>query len=250
MTKKRWALLALLGCLLVLPGYLSYLWRSLPDVSYLTRKNPGETALMRERGAKPVQNWVALDRISERLIQAVLMGEDAGFYGHEGFDFYEIREAFERNWEEGRIFRGASTITQQLAKNLFLETERTFGRKLKEAILTYRLEKSLSKKRILEIYLNVIEWGDGIYGAEAASQDVFGKSASELSAAEAAVLAAMIPSPRRLDPCARPKSVKVRQDRILRRMLRAGQLTDEEHQAAIEETVWLSKCGALRVPEG
>jgi monofunctional biosynthetic peptidoglycan transglycosylase len=250
MTKKRLALLTLLGAFLLLSAYFLWLWFTLPDVGYLARQNPKETSLMRERGGKPVQSWVGLDEISERLIQAVLMGEDAGFYGHEGFDFYEIREAFERNWEEGRIFRGASTITQQLAKNLFLESERTYGRKLKEAILTYRLEKALSKKRILEIYLNVIEWGDGVYGAEAAAQNVFGKSASGLSAAEAAVLAAMIPSPRRLDPCERPKSVKVRQERILRRMLRAGRLTEEEHQSALEETVLLRRCGALRLPEG
>jgi len=250
MTKKRWALFTLLGALLLFSGYLFFLWFNLPDVGYLSRENPKETALMRERGGTQAQIWVGHDEISERLIQAVLMGEDAGFYGHRGFDLYEIREAFERNWEEGRIFRGGSTITQQLAKNLFLESERTYGRKLKEAILTYRLEKALSKKRILEIYLNVIEWGDGIYGAEAASGDLFGKSASGLDAAEAALLAAMIPSPRRLDPCERPKSVKIRQERILRWMENAGHLTEEEYQAAIAETIALRKCGSLRLPEG
>jgi monofunctional biosynthetic peptidoglycan transglycosylase len=249
MTKKRWALLILLGSILLLTGYGLFLWLTLPDVAYLSRQNPKQTALMRARGGKPVQSWVALDRISERLIQAVLMGEDAGFYGHEGFDFYEIREALERNWEEGRILRGASTISQQLAKNLFLESERTYGRKLKEALLTYRLEQALSKKRILEIYLNVIEWGDRIYGAEAASRNVFGKSASELDAAEAALLAAMIPSPRRLDPCERPKSVRIRQERILGRMLRAGHITEDEYDAARQEAIALRKCGMLGVPE-
>jgi monofunctional biosynthetic peptidoglycan transglycosylase len=177
------------------------------------------------------------------------MGEDGGFYGHAGFDLYEIRRAFERNWEEGRTVRGASTITQQLAKNLFLESERTYGRKLKEAVLTYRLEKALSKNRILELYLNVIEWGDGVYGAEAASRAVLGKSAAEVDVAEGALLAAMIPSPRRLDPCERPKSVRVRQERILRWMNNADRLTDEEYQSALEERVWLPKCGSFP-PEG
>lgn len=191
---------------------------------------------MRERGGERVQVWVPLDRISERLVQAVVMGEDAGFFGHEGFDFYEIREAFERNWKEGRTVRGASTITQQLAKNLFLSTERSYSRKLREAMLTYRLEKTLEKRRILEIYLNVIEWGPGVYGAEAASRRVFGKSASSLDAAEAALLAAMIPSPIRLDPCAHPDSVRRRQERILGWMKRAGHLSEDELERALKET--------------
>ena len=200
---------------------------------------------MRERGKKRVQAWVPLDRMSEPLVDAVLMGEDAGFFGHRGFDLYEIRRAFERNWEEGRTVRGASTITQQLAKNLFLSTERSYGRKLEEALLASRLEKALSKKRILEIYLNVIEWGDGIYGAEAASRDVFGKSAGGLDAAEGALLAAMIPSPLRLQPCERPKSVRARQERILRWMHRAGRLTKEEYEAALAERLWLRECGSF-----
>ncbi|MGH9337507.1 MAG: transglycosylase domain-containing protein, partial [Vicinamibacteria bacterium] len=145
-------------------------------------------------------------------------------------------------WE---LSQGGSTITQQLAKNLFLETERTYGRKLKEAVLTYRLEKALSKKRILELYLNVIEWGDGVYGAEAAARAVLGKSAADLDAVEGALLAAMIPNPRRLDPCERPKSVRARQERILRWMYRAKRLTEEEYQIALEERLWLPNCGSF-----
>ncbi len=221
----------------------------LPEVEFLKRQNPTDTALMRERGKTRVQEWVPLDRVSERLVDAVLMGEDAGFFGHEGFDLQEIQRAFERNWEEGRAVRGASTITQQLAKNLFLSTERSYGRKLEEALLARRLERALSKKRILEIYLNVIEWGDGIYGVEAASRDVFGKSAATLDAAEGALLAAMIPSPLRLQPCEQPKSVRTRQERILRWMRSGGRLTEEEYEAALAERLRLQKCGSFP-PEG
>jgi len=243
MSKKKLAALAFVTLIVAVLAYAAWLWHRLPEVDFLKRQNPKETALMRDRGKKRVQEWVPLDRISERLVDAVLMGEDAGFFGHEGFDLHEIQRAFERNWEEGRTVRGASTITQQLAKNLFLSTERSYGRKLEEALLARRLEGALSKKRILEIYLNVIEWGDGIYGVEAASLDVFGKSAATLDAAEGALLAAMIPSPLRLQPCERPKSVRTRQERILRWMNGAGRLTDEEYEAALAEPLWLRECG-------
>jgi monofunctional glycosyltransferase len=245
MRKLGIAALVLAGLTAIVGLYGLWVWRSLPDVAYLSRENPGKTALMEERGGKVDQHWVPLGQISERLVQAVLMGEDANFYGHEGFDFEEMRKAFEKNWEEGRTVRGASTITQQLAKNLFLSTERSYARKLEEALVARRLESALSKKRILEIYLNVIEWGPGVYGAEAAARDVLGKSAGELDAAEGALLAAMIPSPLRLDPCARPKSVRSRQARILGYMRMAKNLSDEEYERALEETIPLRKCGSF-----
>ena len=168
------------------------------------------------------------------------MGEDVGFYSHDGFDTREM--SVQTELERRSTVRGASTITQQLAQNLYLSTERTYARKLKEAILTYRLEKALSKSRILEIYLNVIEWGDGVYGAEAAARDVFGTSATWLDAAEAATLAAMIPNPRELDPCEPPKSVRVRRDRILNWMHGAGDLTDDELKQALNANPRLRKC--------
>ncbi len=223
-------------------GFGFLLWQGLPSVTFLALENPKETALMKERGGAGLLTWMPLAEVSPRLPQAVLMGEDAGFYIHSGFDTHEIKEAFKRNWEEGRTVRGASTISQQLAKNLFLSSERSYTRKLKEAVLTYRLEKALSKERILEIYLNVIEWGDGIYGAEAASRDVFGKSAKRLTAVEAATLAAMIPSPLRLDPCKSPKSVRVRRDRILNWMHMAEDLTDAELRDALQKNPKLRKC--------
>lgn len=249
MTRTKTVALGILGFGAVFILYLGYTFWTLPSVLFLETENPAETALMRERSGERVQHWVPLDRISGRLVQAVLMGEDAGFYGHDGFDLHEMREAFERNWEEGRTVRGASTITQQLAKNLFLSSERSYLRKVKEAILTRRLENALSKDRILEIYLNVIEWGPGIYGAEAAARDVLGHTAAELDAAEAALLAAMIPSPIRLDPCARPKSVRLRQERILGYMKGANRLSAEEYEQALSEPIELRKCGLFSFRE-
>ena len=229
-------------------AYLTYLTVSLPAVDFLRSKNPDTTSLMTARAAearakrtepKRVQYWVPLSQISEPVIQAVRMGEDAAFFGHPGFDFHEIRESVRKNFQRGEYARGASTITQQLAKNLFLSTEKSLQRKLKEAILTYRLENALTKKRILELYLNVIEWGDGIYGIEAAARTYFGKPAAYLDAAEAALLAAMIPDPRRLHPAKRLDSLKVRQERILGWMSRAGFLTEDELARAKEQTLHL-----------
>jgi monofunctional biosynthetic peptidoglycan transglycosylase len=195
----------------------------------------------RDEGREPrrLQQWVPLDRISVNLQRAVLAGEDTNFATHHGFDY----EAIQRAWDDAQkesekeakqegeqdesswipqmptFKRGASTITQQLAKNLYLSSERTFARKAKEAAITYFLERSLSKCRILEIYLNVIEWGDGIYGAEAASQFYFHKHASDLTPAEAAYLSAMIPSPLNVfNPQKNPRRVVRRQRVILRGM--------------------------------
>src|SRR5215213_5538154 len=195
-----------------------------PRVAELRSKNPETTSMIetrlkeaREEGREPkrVQQWVPLSRISPNLQRAVLAGEDSNFVAHNGFDY----EAIQRAWDEGskvsekeakqegdddpsdwipdlsKFKRGGSTVSQQLAKNLYLSSERTAARKVKEAAITYFLERSLSKCRILEIYLNVIEWGDGVYGAEAAAQNYFRKPAASLSPQEAAYLAAMIPSP-------------------------------------------------------
>jgi monofunctional biosynthetic peptidoglycan transglycosylase len=162
---------------------------------------------------------VPLDRISPNLQRAVLAGEDNNFFTHDGFDYEAIQKAAEKNWEEGKIVRGASTITQQLAKNLWLSESRNPLRKLEEVPLTRSLERNLGKWRILEIYLNVIEWGDGIYGAEAASQTYFGVAASRLSPSQAASLAAMIPNPRTVfNPQKNPRAVARRQRLILKYM--------------------------------
>ncbi|MBI5178714.1 MAG: monofunctional biosynthetic peptidoglycan transglycosylase [Nitrospinae bacterium] len=179
-----------------------------PDVSSLKKLNPQKTAFMayREEEAarkgkniKQFQRWVPLSRISPFLADAVLIAEDDKFWQHEGFDIEGMQEALEKDIKAGKLKAGGSTITQQLAKNLFLSPEKSPVRKIKEAVLTWRLERSLSKRRILELYLNVAEWGDGVFGAEAAAQRHFGKSASQLSPEEAARLAAVLPNPRRFN---------------------------------------------------
>lgn len=242
--RHRHILLLLSTPIIIFFIYLTYLTVSLPNVNYLRERNPDATSLMRERFAearahgkepKRIQEWVSIDDVSERILQAVIMGEDASFYMHHGFDFYEIKESIKTSLQRGHITRGASTITQQTAKNLFLSTERTLTRKLKEAILAVKLEKALSKHRILEIYLNVIEWGPDIYGVEAAARVYFGKHARSLDAAESAALVAMIPSPRRLQPDKNMKSLKVRQERVLGWMKMAGHLTEEEYRAAVTQ---------------
>jgi monofunctional glycosyltransferase len=166
--------------------------------------NPASTALMDQRASqardkgeevKRVQTWVPYERISPSLVRAVLAGEDSRFFDHAGFDWEEMRKAIEEDWNRGEFRRGASTITQQLAKNLFLSTSKNPLRKLHEALITKEMEWILGKRRILEIYLNVIEWGDGVYGAEAASRAYFNTSAAAVSADQAAFLSAIIPSP-------------------------------------------------------
>lgn len=228
--------------------WLVYEIVTFPRVGDLRAKNPETTSLIeyrlktaREDGrqTRRVQQWVPLERISPHLQRAVLAGEDANFATHNGFDY----EAIQKAWDDARrasekeakaegdantsgwipdmkhFKRGGSTITQQLAKNLYLSSERSFARKIREAFLTYFLERSLSKRRILEIYLNVIEWGDGIYGAEAAARTYFNKSAAELNPRESAYLAAMIPSPLNVfNPQKNPRRVQRRSRVILRGM--------------------------------
>lgn len=207
--------------------YLAYVYVTLPDVRVLAKTNPSTTAFMdlrvREarlegRDLKPRVRWVPYTQISPYLRRAVLVAEDSAFFDHEGIDLEQIRASLEMNWEEGRFVRGASTITQQLAKNLYLSPTKNPMRKLKELLITRRLEAELSKRRILEIYLNVIEWGDGIFGCEAASRAYFGKPASALSPSEAALLAGAIINPRELSPTHPSKRLSRRQQIVLRRM--------------------------------
>ncbi len=216
------------ACLILVLEYLS-----LPNIRLqeLERVNPHRTALMqqREREATAVgkpfhvqQLWVPLDRISPHLAHAVIVSEDGTFYENGGVDWYEVEESIEKNVEEGKAARGASTISQQLAKNLFLSTSKDPLRKLKELVITLRMERVLSKDRILEIYLNVIEWGNGVFGAEAAAQKYFGKSASAVTREEAARLAAIIPSPLRHQPNQPSQYVDRRASLILDRMTARG----------------------------
>jgi monofunctional biosynthetic peptidoglycan transglycosylase len=223
------------GFALLVYGYLT-----LPDVRPLKTVNPPTTAFMelrdaeaRAKGKTPrrVQRWVAYGRISADLKRAVLVAEDDAFWQHEGVDFEQLQESIELDWARGRFSRGGSTITQQLAKNLYLSPSKNPLRKLREWVIARRLEAELKKARILELYLNVIEWGDGVYGVEGAARTHFGKPAAELGPSESALLAAAIANPRALNPARPSARLLRRQQMILRRM---GAVTPPQETAQLE----------------
>jgi monofunctional glycosyltransferase len=202
----RWMLR---GLLIALMAFVTVQAWYFAHILYWIENNPHSTAFMRARleslreddpGARLAHRWVPYERISVHLKRAVIASEDTKFMHHRGFDWEAIRHAFERNVREGGIVLGGSTITQQLAKNLFLSPDRAWWRKAQEAAIAAMVETVLSKRRILEIYLNVIEWGDGVYGAEAAARHHFGVSAAQLTPQQSARLAAIVPSPRRYAP--------------------------------------------------
>ena len=208
-------------------AYAAFVFLTLPDVRVLRTTNPQTTAFMELRGrearakgeqAKKVQRWVSYARISQNLTRAVLVTEDSAFWKHDGLDYQQIKESMEVNLERGEFARGASTITQQLAKNLYLSPSKNPIRKLRELLIARRLEAELTKQRILEIYLNVIEWGDGIYGAEAAARTYFGKSAADLPPPESALLAAAITNPRLMNPGRPTARLLRRQAMVMGRM--------------------------------
>jgi monofunctional biosynthetic peptidoglycan transglycosylase len=172
-------------------------------------------------------------RISPNLTRAVLVAEDAAFWQHDGVDYDELQKSFEMDWARGQLLRGASTITQQLAKNLYLSPSRNPLRKFRELIIARRLEAELSKVRIFELYLNVIEWGDGIYGADAAARRYFGHSAATLGPAESALLAGAIVNPRLLSPAHPTPRLLRRQQIILKRM--GGVTPPREEKTAVHE---------------
>jgi monofunctional glycosyltransferase len=213
-------LLALIALTLVQFWFLVHVW-------YWVDHNPGPTAFMearlerlREKEPRAVirHEWVAYNRISAHLKRAIVAAEDARFLDHEGFDWKAIQQAYEKNVKKGKVVAGGSTISQQLAKNLFLSGERTWWRKAQEAAITFMIETIMSKRRILEIYLNVIEWGNGVFGAEAAARHHFGIPAAALGPEQAARLAAMVPSPRRYGPGAETAYLQRRTEVILARM--------------------------------
>jgi monofunctional glycosyltransferase len=217
-------------CLLV--GVILFFWLlTMPDVSGLRATNPTVTALIETRRAQAAEQgrtirrhwaWVPLSRISPSLRHAVVAAEDASFFTHEGFDWEGIKGAARYNLEAGEFKRGGSTITQQLAKNLYLSPERSLFRKAREALITRSLEQHLTKERILELYLNVAEWGHGVYGAEAAARHHFKKAAQDLTADEAAWLAAILPAPRRYDPLRKTTFLTRRHNRILKWITRGS----------------------------
>jgi monofunctional glycosyltransferase len=208
-------------------GCAAYLYLTLPDVRPLRTSTPSTTAFIelrareaRSRGEQPrrVQRWASYARISQHLKRAVLVAEDSAFWEHDGVDYEQLRESMEINWMRGAFVRGGSTITQQLAKNLYLSPSKNPVRKARELLIARRLEAELSKQRILELYLNLIEWGDGIYGAEAAARTYFRKSAADVGPQEAALLAGAIVNPRLLTVAHPTALLRRRQQVILSRM--------------------------------
>ena len=219
---RGFLLLAFLGA-----AYAGYIYVTLPDVTSLAKENPKTTAFMQLRIAEARdagrkfsirQQWLPYRQISPLLRRAVIVTEDAAFFDHDGIDLDEIRASLERNWEEGQFLRGGSTITQQLAKNLYLSESKNPMRKVVEYFIAKRLEAALTKQRIFELYLNEIEWGDGIFGCEAAARAYFGKSCAGLDMQESALLAGAIINPRVHSPAKPTKRLLRRQQIILKRM--------------------------------
>jgi monofunctional biosynthetic peptidoglycan transglycosylase len=227
----------LLLVLLFLAVWLIWEVVTFPDVAALAKQPPATTAFMEQR-KKQLRaegkddtlewRWVPYGRISPYLRRAVLVAEDNSFYEHEGVDVKGMKEAFEKDWKKRKITHGGSTITQQLAKNLYLSPSRNPLRKVREYFIARSLEKHLTKKRILEIYLNSVEMGERVYGAEAAARHYFGKSASALSTSEAALLAGCLPNPRVMNPGKPNKRLRARQRMILSRMKRWGYIFERE----------------------
>lgn len=220
----RWSLR--LGAALVAALFLYNLW-IFGHIVYWRSFNPSASAFMTEQLARLQEEdpeaelrhkWVPYERISPNLKRALIASEDAKFVDHEGFDWDGIEAAFEKNLKQGRIVAGGSTISQQLAKNLFLSGKKTPWRKLEEAVITVMLETVMDKRRIFEIYLNVIEWGNGVFGAEAAARHYYRTSAARLSAGQAAKLAAMVPNPRFYDDNRNAPGLARKTRIILRRM--------------------------------
>ncbi|MGH7852834.1 MAG: monofunctional biosynthetic peptidoglycan transglycosylase [Candidatus Binatia bacterium] len=219
--------------LTVIVAFTYYFYVTLPDVSALKRRNPKTTALMdlrdeeyQKKGLRGgrQQVWVSYAGVSEHLKKAILISEDAAFFSHKGIDLNEIKAALKKDWETLSFRRGGSTITMQLAKNLYLSPSKNPLRKLKEIVIAHQIERTLSKRRIFELYLNIVEWGRNVYGAEAAARYYFGKSAVDLDPLEAATLAAMLPNPRN----SKERSILNRRNLILTRLASTGYLNGEE----------------------
>ncbi len=243
--KKAFIRLFLATCLTVLTagGWTFASIHDLPNVSFLAdplvsfnisvRGWNGNTAILTVGPDNPY--WIPFKAIPSYLQNAVLSGEDFSFYSHKGVDWFELRESLLKDFRERRFARGASTITQQLAKNLFLSRDKTVKRKVRELVLARRLEKTLTKDRILELYLNVVELGDMVYGVEAGARHHFGKQPSELSLRESTFLAAMLPGPKVYDPDLSMDRVMNRSEHLLDVMLKGQMITEDQYLAALVE---------------
>ncbi|MBI5075411.1 MAG: monofunctional biosynthetic peptidoglycan transglycosylase [Nitrospirae bacterium] len=237
MAKKRSALKRVISVsVLLLAAFIAFHF-VYPDVTRLRKENPKKSAFMEYREAewaragkkyKIRQVWVPYGAISPYLIKAVLIGEDDKFWQHEGFDYEAMQKAIEKDIKAKKFKLGGSTISQQLAKNLYLSPSKNPLRKFREAIITWRMERALPKKRLLELYLNVAEWSEaGIFGIEAASRHYYGKSASALGPEEASRLAAVLPNPRKFNPLGSSRYVVNRSGLIYNIMVRRGIVVPE-----------------------
>ncbi len=214
----------------------------LPDVAILKHYRPAAASEVLDREGRVLTQyydrkfriWVPLSGLPDVIIHAVVTAEDDTFFEHKGVNYKATWDALVHDAQKRRFARGGSTITQQMIKNVLLSKEKTITRKLREYVLAWRTEEVISKRRILEIYLNEVEWGDGIYGVEAASRSYFDKHTSDLSVAEAALLAGMLPNPKYYDPFKRPNKARDRQERVLSNMLQAKLISPEEFTAAME----------------
>lgn len=218
-------------------------YRSLPDVGFLSKQDASLEISVQDWKGRPEPftvgpanpYWTPSSETPRYLKDAVLAGEDLSFYGHKGIDWFEVKESLKKNFKTRRFARGASTITQQLAKNLFLSREKTLVRKFREILLAWKLEKALKKDRILELYLNIVELGDSIYGIRKGSRFHFNKEPADLSLREATILAAMLPGPKVYDPARYPDRMMNRSDHLLGVMLKGRMIREEEYLEALSE---------------
>jgi len=239
---KRILLWIVIGVPALLAGGVLLIYLSLPDVDGLATSNPRSTALMlqRFREAKNSrkdlvmrQQWVSFDKIPQLFKDTIRVTEDAAFYSHRGVDLAELKAAFKKNWQKGKYARGASTITQQLAKNLYLSTDKSVIRKIKEYLIARRLEKQLDKKRIFELYLNVIEFGPGIFGVQAAAKSFFKKDISRLNLEEMVRLTAVIPKPLKETPTRNSSWINWKAGWILDTLRRYKYIDQAEYQVVM-----------------
>ena len=231
------------GIPLIIAGTALFIYLDLPDVAQLKTQNPTTTALMLQRyreARKPAdfiirQQWISFDKIPKLLKDTIRVTEDAGFYQHKGVDFTELKVAIKQNWEHGQYVRGASTITQQLAKNLYLSTEKNIIRKIKEYFIARRLESHLSKNRIFHLYLNLIEFGPGIFGVQAAAKHFFSKDVGQLSLEEIVRLTAVISKPLKENPTRNSRWLKWKAAWILDTLFRSGYINPVNYNATLKQ---------------
>jgi penicillin-binding protein 1A len=239
----------LLLCVLMLGVWVAAVLSHLPDVSTLKHYRPAAAAEVLDKDGRIITEyfdrkfriWVPISSLPDTVIHAVTTAEDDTFFEHKGVNYKATWDALVHDFQKRRLARGGSTITQQMIKNVFLTKEKTVTRKLREYVLARRAEEILTKRQILQIYLNEVEWGDNVYGIEAASRFYFGKHASDLTIAEAALLAGMLPNPHYYNPFKRLDKAKDRQHRVLANMVQARLISEDEYQTALQSDLELRK---------